>query len=96
MVDAIRRILNIEWNPIGCGVPEDEYDAYISIIYQLMQRRVEAEVLASHLENLETQSMVSPPNPDRNRRVAKMLLEADGLATALINGSFNYSARGHY
>lgn len=74
-VNAIRKILISEWDPIGCGVPEDEYDSYIPSIYQLMQRRVDVEVLASHLENLETESMCLSANPDRNRRVAKMLLE---------------------
>lgn len=56
-VDAIRRILISEWDPIGCGVPEDEYDSYIPVIYRLMQARAGVERLASHLEELETESM---------------------------------------
>jgi hypothetical protein len=27
-VDAIRRVLMPEWDPIGCGAPDDEYDSY--------------------------------------------------------------------
>jgi hypothetical protein len=74
-VDAIRRILSSEWDPIGCGVPEDEYDSYVPAIYRLMQARVGVEGLASHLEKLETVSMALRANMDGNRRVAKMLLD---------------------
>jgi hypothetical protein len=28
-VAAVHGILRHEWNPIGCAVPEDEYDRYI-------------------------------------------------------------------
>jgi hypothetical protein len=40
-----------------------------------MQARVDVEGLASHLEELETQSMGLSANVDRNRHVAKMLLD---------------------
>ncbi len=74
-VDEIRRVLMSEWDPIGCGVPEDEYDRYIPVIYHFMQEHVATEVLASHLEKLETQSMGLSARPEVNRRVAKMLLD---------------------
>jgi hypothetical protein len=74
-VEAIRRILISEWDPIGFGVPEDEYDSYIPTIYLLMQSCVGIEGLASHLEKLETVSMGLSVNTERNRRVAKMLLD---------------------
>ena len=77
-VDAIRRILISEWDPIGCGVPEDEYDSYIPVIYRLMQARAGVEGLASHLEKLETESMGLRADMDRNRRVARMLLDLMG------------------
>jgi hypothetical protein len=56
-VDAIRRILMAEWDPIGCGVPDDEYDSYLPGIYRLIQARVGVEGLAAHLDKLETLSM---------------------------------------
>lgn len=74
-VDAIRRILISEWDPIGCGVPEDEYDSYIPRIYRFMQARADVEVLASHLEKLETVSMGLRGDLARNRRVAQILLD---------------------
>jgi hypothetical protein len=62
------------WDPIGCGVPDDEYDGYIPAIYNLMQSRVSFEELASLLEEFETQRMCLPARAEVNRRVAKLLL----------------------
>ncbi len=76
-VNAIRRVLISEWDPIGCGVPDDEYDSYIPVIYRLMQQRLSADELASHLTNIETGSMGLSGGPavaTRNRRVAEILL----------------------
>jgi len=74
-VDAIRPILMSEWDPIGCGVPDDEYDGYIPEIYNLMQARVSVEELASRLQDIETQRMGLLAQPEVDRRVAKMLLD---------------------
>jgi hypothetical protein len=74
-VAAIRRTLMSEWDPIGCGVPVDEYDSYIPGIYRVMQSSAGVEGLADHLQKLETGSMGLRGNVARNRRVAKMLLD---------------------
>jgi hypothetical protein len=63
-----------EWDPIGWGVPDDEYDSYIPTIYRFIQARVDIEKLASHLEKLETVSMGLRPRPEVNKRVARLLL----------------------
>jgi hypothetical protein len=73
-VDAIRRVLMSEWDPIGCGVPDDEYDSYIPVIYKYMQARSSVEELAQHLEEIETQRMGLSARPEVNRSVAKSLL----------------------
>src|SRR4029077_7624012 len=74
-VDAIRKILHTEWDPIGCGVPEDEHDSYIPTIYRLLQSpRTNVSKLADHLQKLETNSIGVTANPEKNRRVAEMLL----------------------
>jgi hypothetical protein len=72
-IDAIRKILHKDWDPIGCGVPEDEYDSYIPTIYRLLQLQTDVTKLADHLEKLETNSMGLTANPENNRRVAEML-----------------------
>jgi hypothetical protein len=67
--------LSAERDPIGCGVPDDEYDGYIPVVYRLMQARVSVDELAAHLQEIETQSMGLRGRPAVNRRVAKMLLD---------------------
>lgn len=74
-VDAIRSLLMAEWDPIGCGVPDDEYDGYIPVIYLLMQQRVSIEELAAHLQEIETDRIGLRERPEVNGRVAKMLLD---------------------
>lgn len=54
---------------------DDEYDGYIPVIYRLMQGNTGISGLAAHLEQLETESMGLSANPQRNRRVAKKLLD---------------------
>jgi hypothetical protein len=74
-IGAIRRILMTEWDPIGCGVPDDEYDSYIPGIYRLMQGGADAYKLSQHLLHLETASMGMRGNSQRSDRVARSLLE---------------------
>jgi hypothetical protein len=78
-VDAIRRILMAEWDPIACGVPEDEYDSYIPGIYRLMQGRAGVEGLAAHLGKLETLSMGLPAHADRNRPCRQAAARPHGI-----------------
>ena len=52
--NRIREVLNTEWDPIGGGVPEDEYDSYIAEIYSMLQRDASAEDLAERLLRIET------------------------------------------
>ncbi len=73
-VNAIRRILIAEWDPIGCGVPDDEYDSYIPGIYRLMKGGADTYKLAQHLLHLETVSMGVQGNSQRSDRVARSLL----------------------
>lgn len=63
-----------EWNPVGFGVPDDEYDSYIPVICRLIYEKAEVEALARHLEKLEVISMGLPGDLSRNRRVAELLM----------------------
>ena len=74
-VEAIRKILISDWDPIGCGVPDDEYDDYIGGIYSLIQRQVSVDELTLHLDKLESDTMGLPAVSNRNLAVAKLLLE---------------------
>ena len=76
-VDAIRKILMSEWDPIGCGVPDDEYDSYIPRIYRLIQEGNTVDQLAAYLYKLETISMGLQGGEkvmEMDRQVAKSLL----------------------
>jgi|HubBroStandDraft_5_1064220.scaffolds.fasta_scaffold1172680_2 hypothetical protein len=73
-VDAIRRILMDQWNPIGFAVPDDEYDSYIPGIYRLIQDGADAYKLAQRLLQLEMVSIGVQGNAERAERVANSLL----------------------
>lgn len=76
-VEAIRKILLTEWDPIGCGVPDDEYDSYIGGIYGEIQRGATALQLAEYLSAIESGAMgltVNEKAAGRNVVVAHSLL----------------------
>jgi hypothetical protein len=77
--DAIRQILNRDWDPIGaCGAaPEDEYDSYIGGLYRILasSRSEDAliQFLAGTADILGSRVLV----PERLRSVAQKLLALD-------------------
>jgi hypothetical protein len=80
-VAAIRRIFMSEWDPIGCDVPDDEYDSYIPAVYQLMRRGATAREISDRLSQIETVTMGlgnAKGMTDRNDRVANSLLKLMG------------------
>jgi len=46
---AIRKILRHDWDPIGCGVPEDEYDSYVWPVYALLIRNAGRDEVTAYL-----------------------------------------------
>lgn len=48
---AVRAILWRDWDPIGCGVPEDEYDACVWPTLGLLQRSAPAHEIAAYLRD---------------------------------------------
>ena len=46
---AINAILWKDWDPIGCGVPEDEYESYVWPLYALLIDGARAEAVANYL-----------------------------------------------
>jgi hypothetical protein len=74
-INAIRKVLTADWDPIGCGVPDDEYDSYIPGIHRLIQQEVVPDVLARHLDEIVSDSMGLRADHDRNIAVASLLLK---------------------
>jgi hypothetical protein len=59
----IRRILTQVWDPIGVkqeSNAQDEYDSYLSDIFDLLTRRVSDDAIEDHLWNIITERMALP------------------------------------
>jgi len=62
---AINTILWQDWDPIGCGVPEDEYESYVWPVYQLLLDGAPREAVANYLR--ETADQVITVSVPENR-----------------------------
>jgi hypothetical protein len=61
--EKIRAILHGDWDPIGCGVPEDEYDSYCwPVLKLLMAGASRAEVKAYLVQTADV--TIGSPVPD--------------------------------
>lgn len=59
---AINQILWRDWDPIGCGVPEDEYDLFVWPVYKLLIDGVARDEVAAYLRwAAETQIEIKAP-----------------------------------
>jgi hypothetical protein len=80
----IRNILMREWDPIGVrkipGAPEDEYDAYIDDICELLgDPHLSKEKLAAYLLDVQSRKMllrITPAALERCNRAADCLMAA--------------------
>ncbi len=72
---AINAILWRDWDPIGCGVPEDEYESYVWPVYKLLiEGKPRAEIEAYLRWAADENITVSVPE-ERLRGVVDKLLE---------------------
>lgn len=62
---AINTILWRDWDPIGCGVPEDEYESYVWPVYKLLIDGAPRETIAGYLR--ETADEVITVSVPENR-----------------------------
>ncbi|MBI3805323.1 MAG: hypothetical protein HY282_16355 [Nitrospirae bacterium] len=49
LYNAINKILWEDWNPIGAGMPRDEYDSYVPQVFKLVLEGAPASKIAEHL-----------------------------------------------
>jgi hypothetical protein len=73
---SIHEILLNEWDPIGVShIPEaqDEYDAYVDKVYQLLLRRASSQEIFDYLSWLETQHMCLDGNLEHTEQIAEKL-----------------------
>jgi hypothetical protein len=45
----INEILWRDWDPIGCGVPQDEYESYVWTVYKLLIEAAPREEIEAYL-----------------------------------------------
>jgi hypothetical protein len=71
----VQGILHSDWDPIGCGVPRDEYDSYAWRVLELLQRNATREEIESYLSWAADEAMKSPVPAERLSAVIDRLVE---------------------
>lgn len=80
---GVRRILWQDWDPIGCGVPEDEYDGYVPGVVRLLQDGARRAAVESHLRELATETLACEVD---EARLASAVDKLMALGVARENG----------
>lgn len=81
LVEAVKRVLILDWDPIGIrDVPQahDEYDVYAKSIAQLLVAGASVSELSKRLLEIQTKSMGLAENRDRNAAIARKLFDLVG------------------
>ena len=76
---AINMILWKDWDPIGCGVPDDEYRSYVWPTYKLLIDGASRADVAAYLRWVADEYITMPVPEERLNQVVDKLL-ALGLA----------------
>jgi hypothetical protein len=71
----VNLILWAAWDPIGCGVPTDEYESYAPQILGLLRQGSPIEEVMAMLSALRTGQIGLEPNPPADREVARKLTD---------------------
>ena len=48
-VENVNKILHKDWDPIGCGVPEDEYISYAKVVHNLLNHKCNEFIIGQYL-----------------------------------------------
>lgn len=75
LMRAVNTILWRDWDPIGCGVPEDEYESYVPEVVRLLTAGASAGEIAAHLRETAA-GMMSVYVPERKLADVVALLMA--------------------
>lgn len=71
---SVRRILWEDWNPIGCGVPRDEYDDYVPVVMRLLLERKGRATLVEYLRVTAAETIGCPVSDEKLVHVADALM----------------------
>lgn len=75
--DQVRAILHGEWDPVGCGVPVDEYDSYAWPVLAMLQRKADRGEVEAYLRWAADEAMQSPVSEERLALVLSRLMALD-------------------
>ena len=71
---AINAILWRDWDPIGCGVPEDEYESYVWPVYKLLIDGAPREAIAGYLREIADRAITVTVPENRLQLVVDKLM----------------------
>lgn len=72
--EQVQAVLHADWDPIGCGVPLDEYDSYAWPVVRLLQQGAGREAIARHLRWASDEQMQCPVPEERLLAVVERLM----------------------
>ena len=75
---AVDEVLHYVWDPTGVsGIPQarDEYHGYLPQVFSLMRGGAQESEIAAYLTAISTERMGLPARPDRDGKVARLLLD---------------------
>lgn len=75
----LKRLFWTDWDPIGCGVPEDEYDEYAIHAFNMLKNGATAGQLADYLSLIETDHMELSPADGAGARNLAVATKARAL-----------------
>lgn len=70
---GVRKILWEDWDPIGCGVPADEYDDYVGPVLRLLIEKAPPERLAAYLRETAAETIGCPVGEEKLAQVVAKL-----------------------
>ena len=71
---TINAILWRDWDPIGCGVPEDEYESYVWPVYRLLIDGAPREAIETYLRWAADENITVPAPENRLQAVVDKLM----------------------
>ena len=70
----VRTILHRDWDPIGCGVPLDEYDSYAWSVLEMLHNKASRREIEMHLRWGAEEAISSPVPKERLALVLDKLM----------------------
>lgn len=70
---TVREILWRDWDPIGCGVPEDEYDDYVPPVVAMLTQGKAREDVGDYLRVTAAETIACPVSEQKLARVLDKL-----------------------